>query len=376
VPARDELPLLLKPAGGGLFTVSSGRSSQLALQRALYDAVDAEEVEAAWRTALSSVASARVAILGVPSDCGAGLVRGASYGPLALRAALLASDPRFRSWAAAEGVVDVGDVTVIPHLLHDDMVSERQKAACRAALYPNLTAAQAATLPVAPLSIAERVVSHLYALNPRLRILLIGGDHSVTWPVIAALGRHRRAPWAIVHPDAHTDLLPDRLGVKYCFATWAYHANEVLGRGGRLVQVGIRASRHDRQHWESTLGVKQIWAEEIRARGEAAVIDEIVAHLHALGIRAVYFSNDIDATDAKLAPSTGAAEPGGLSGELVRALVGRLAENFALLGADLVEVAPPIGSAEESRRTVQLGASYLTASLRALLSAPPEVAAS
>jgi guanidinobutyrase len=376
VPARDELPLLLRPAGGGLFTVSSGRASQLALQRALYDAVDAEEVEAAWRTVLSSVGSARVAILGVPSDCGAGLMRGASYGPLALRAALLAADPGFRSWTAREGVVDAGDVAVIPHLLHDDMVSERQKTACRAALYPTLTAAQSATLPVAPLSIAERVVSHLLALNPGLRILLVGGDHSVTWPVIAALGRQRREPWAIVHPDAHTDLLADRLGVKYCFATWAYHANEVLGRGGRLVQVGIRASRHDRQHWESTLGVKQIWAEEIRARGEAAVLDEIVAHLRAIGVRAVYLSNDIDATDAKLAPSTGAAEPGGLTAEFVRALIARLGQSFALLGADLVEVAPPIGSAEESRRTVQVGASYLAASLRALLASPQEAGSS
>jgi arginase family enzyme len=378
VSPSEELPLLLKPAGGGLFTVSSGRSAQLALQRELYGAADAEGVEAAWRTALSSVASARVAILGIPSDCGAGLVRGAAYGPLALRAALLAGDPRFRAWAAAEKVVDVGDVAVIPHLLHDDMVSEQQKTACRAAIYPALTEGQAAGLPVAPLSIAERVVGHLHALNPRLRILLIGGDHSVTWPVIAALGRHRRAgvPWAIVHPDAHTDLLPHRLGVKYCFATWAYHANEVLGRGGRLVQVGIRASRHDRQHWESTLGVKQIWAEEIRARGEAAVLDEIVAHLESIGVRAVYFSNDIDATDAQLAPSTGAAEPGGLSGEFVRALVGRVAQRFTLLGADLVEVAPPIGSAEDSRRTVELGASYLTASLRALLSSPSEGAPS
>jgi agmatinase len=366
---------LLRPAGGGLYTVSSGRSSQLALQRALYDAIDAEEVEAAWRTALAAVGSARVAIVGIPSDCGAGLVRGASYGPLALRAALLAAEPRYRTWTAAEGVVDVGDVTVIPHLLHDDMVSERQKTACRAALYPSLDPTQAASLPVSPLSIAERVVTCLLQINPRLRILLLGGDHSVTWPVIAALGRHRGGrPFAIVHPDAHTDLLPERLGVKYCFATWAYHANEVVGRGGRLVQVGIRASRHDRRHWETTLGVKQLWAEEIRARGEAAVLEEIVAHLRAIGVGAVYFSNDIDATDAKLAPSTGAAEPGGLSGEFVRALVARLGESFSLLGADLVEVAPPVGSAEESRRTVQLGASYLLASLRALLAAPPEAA--
>ncbi len=45
--------------------------------------------------------------------------------------------------------------------------------------------------------------------------------------------------------------------MKYCCATWSYHANGRLGRGGRLVQVGVRASGHDREHWESTLGVRQ-----------------------------------------------------------------------------------------------------------------------
>jgi agmatinase len=247
------------------------------------------------------------------------------------------------------------------------MVSDAQQAAARVALYPSLLPAQTARLPVAPLSIAERVVDLLLTLNPTLRILMIGGDHSVSWPVVAALARHRREPWAIVHPDAHTDLLPDRLGVKYCFATWAFHANEALGRGGRLVQVGIRASRHDREHWERTLDVKQFWAEDVRTRGEDRAIEDIAAHLRAINVRSVYFSNDIDATDAALAPSTGAAEPAGLSGEFVHALIRRLGESFDVIGADLVEVAPPVGSAEESRRTVALGASYLRASLAALM---------
>jgi guanidinobutyrase len=263
-------------------------------------------------------------------------------------------------------VVDVGDVAVIPHLLHDEMVSERQKRASRAALYPGLARTERAALPVAPLSIAERVVDHLLTLNPALRLCVLGGDHSVSWPIVAAIARHRNQPWAIVHPDAHTDLLPDRLGVKYCFATWAFHANEVLGRGKRLVQVGIRASRHDRDHWERTLDVKQFWAEEVRGRGEDRALDDITAHLRGIGVKSVYFSNDIDATDAELAPSTGAAEPAGLSGEFVLALIRRLGAEFDLIGADLVEVAPPVGSAEESRRTVALGARYLRASLAAL----------
>ena len=138
---------------------------------------------------------------------------------------------------------------------------------------------------MAPLSIAERAVGELLARNPRLRIFMLGGDHSVAWPVVAALARHVREPWAIVHVDAHTDLLPERLGVRLCFATWAYHANELLGRGGRLVQVGVRASSRSKQHWESTLGVRQFWADEVRARGDG-VIDDVIAHLRGAGRRA------------------------------------------------------------------------------------------
>jgi arginase family enzyme len=363
----DELAQLLRPAGGGLFTVSTGRAAQLALQQAVYGVASPEAVDGAWRAALASLPAARVAILAIPSDCGAGLIRGAAYGPLALRKALLDAEPGFAAWAAGAGVVDVGDVAVIPHLLHDEMVSDVQKRACRSALYPGLPRAVRATLPVSPLSIAERVVDRLLALNPALRILMLGGDHSVTWPIVAAVARHRNQPWAIVHPDAHTDLLPERLGVKYCFATWAFHANEVLGRGGRLVQVGIRASRHDREHWERTLDVKQFWAEEVRTRGEGGTLEDICGHLRAIGVRSVYFSNDIDATDAELAPSTGAAEPAGLSDQFVLALVRRLGAEFDLIGADLVEVAPPVGSAAESQRTVALGARYVRASLAALV---------
>jgi agmatinase len=367
VDPTDELAQLLRPAAGGLFTVSTGRTAQLALQQALYGAAAPDEVGGAWRAALSAIASARVAVLAVPSDCGAGLIRGAAYGPQALRQALLDGDPDFRAWAARFRIVDAGDVAVIPHLLHDEMVSEGQKRSSRAALYPALPRAVRAELPVAPLSIAERAVDLLLTINPALRLCVLGGDHSVSWPIVAAIARHRNQPWAIVHPDAHTDLLPDRLGVKYCFATWAFHANELLGRGGRLVQVGIRASRHPREHWERTLDVKQFWADEVRGRGEAQTLDDIAAHLRAVGVRSVYFSNDIDATDADLAPSTGAAEPAGLSGDFVLALVRRLGAEFDLIGADLVEVAPPVGSVEESRRTVALGARYLRASLAALV---------
>jgi agmatinase len=363
-PLAEDLGRFLRPAGGGIHTVSTGRAEQEALQRSLYGARDAAEIDTRWREELARVEKARVAILGIPSDCGAGLMRGAAYGPRGVREAALRLCPELRAIAAREGIVDVGDVFTVPHLLHDDMLNDEQRRASRAALY-GAAAAGDASLPVSPLSIAERVVDGLLAANPDLRIFMLGGDHSVAWPVVAALARHAREPWAIVHPDAHTDLLPERLGVKICFATWAYHANELLGRGGKLVQVGIRASGRDRAHWERTLGVRQFWAEDVRARG-VAVIDEIVAHLRALGVRRVYLSNDIDATDAAAAPATGAPEPQGLPVSFVRALIRRLGAELPLLGADVVEVAPPLGSPEDSQRTTEVGAWYMLDSLAAL----------
>jgi arginase family enzyme len=363
----DELGLLLRPAGAGIFTVSTGRQAQLQLQSSLYGVSRVDDVPAAWRAALASLPGARLAVLGIPSDCGAGLVRGASFGPQELRRALIEARPGFREWAASEGVVDVGDVSVNPHLLHDDMLSEEQKRACRAAMYPALSPEEAASLPVSPLSMAERVLDRVFDANPRIKVLVLGGDHSVAWPVVAALKRRRATALGIVQPDAHTDLLAERLGVRICFATWAYHANDLIGREGRLVQVGVRTSRYPRQHWESTLGVRQLWADEVATRGEAGTLDEIVRHLRERGVRQLYFSNDIDATDAVLAPSTGAPESGGLTPDLVCALLKRLGAEFDLVGADLVEVAPPIGSAEQSRQTIEVGVRYLLASFESLL---------
>ncbi|MEP7126538.1 MAG: arginase family protein [Byssovorax sp.] len=364
----DELAALLRPAGGGLYLVSTGRTEQLALQRRLYGAATDDEVQSKWLAALDRIAAARAVILGVPSDVGAGFQRGANLGPQAIRSALLSVEPGFPERALRDGIVDIGDVFVVPQLLHDDMVGDAQKAASRRALYPSLPEAIAATLPVSPLSIAERALDLVFALNPRVAPIVIGGDHSTAWPVAAALARSRKAErWAIVQSDAHTDLLSERLGVKYCFATWSYHANELFGRDGRLVQVGIRATRFDRGHWEKGLGVRQFWAEECLRR-PAEVIDELIAHLKARGVTGVYFSNDIDGTDEAWADATGTPEPGGLTPDFVIELIRRLGRDIGLIGGDVMEVAPMLRpKADSGERTVALAVRYLRETLAAVL---------
>ena len=364
--AIEELALLLRPAGGGVHLVSSGRAGQLAAQRRIYGVADDAAVQAAFRERLSRIATARVVLLGVPSDVGAGFLRGANQGPLAIREALLAEDPAWLDGAAAAGLVDVGDVFVVPQLLHDEMLSASQLEASRRALYPGVEAGVAARLPVSPLSMAERALDLVLSLNPAAAPVLLGGDHSVAWPAVAAL--HRVRPdLGVVQVDAHTDLLEERLGVRYCFGTWSFHANDLVGRGGRLVQVGIRASGRDRAHWEGTLGVRQLWADEVR-RDPRAALDAVVAAVRASGARSVYLSNDIDGTDAAWADATGTPEPGGLEPTFVEALIRRLGREFALAGGDVMEVAPPIartpGGAE---RTLRVAVRYLRATVDALL---------
>jgi agmatinase len=355
-----ELELLLRPAGGGLYLVSTGRAEQEALQRRLYDAKDDGEVRAKWSATLAKITTARAIVLGVPSDVGAGFRRGANLAPSAIRTAMIAADPDWPERAAARGIVDIGDVFVIPQLLHDDMLGDAQKAASRRALYPDVADA----LPVSPLSIEERALDLVFALNPRIVPIVIGGDHSTAWPVAAALSRARKEPWAIVQPDAHTDLLEERLGVRYCFATWSFHANDLVGRGGRMVQVGIRATRHPRAHWEGTLGVRQFWADECRARPDEA-LDAIIAHVKATSARGVYFSNDIDGTDARWADATGTPEPNGLTPEFVVELIRRLGREVGIVAGDVMEVAPPLGSAD----TVALAARYLRETIDAAVPA-------
>src|SRR5580704_12022622 len=152
----EELAALLRPAGGGLYLVSTGRAEQEALQRRLYGASSEAEVNERFHLGLEAIAKARVVVLGAPSDVGAGFLRGANMGPQMIRTALLDALPSFPERARSAGVVDIGDVFVVPQLLHDDMLAESQKAASRRALYPALAPADAARLPVSPLSIAER----------------------------------------------------------------------------------------------------------------------------------------------------------------------------------------------------------------------------
>ncbi len=362
------LKILLKPAGAGLYLVSTGKAEQVALQQKLYNVSSADAVQASFEARVDDLVSARGVLVGIPSDVGAGFRRGANLGPQAIRSALLAEGDGWVDECKARKLVDLGDVFVVPQLLHDSMLSETQVLESRKALYPEHVELN---LPVSPLSIAERAFELIFELNPNVKPFMLGGDHSVTWPVVAALHQSRtlkkRGSLGIVQSDAHTDLLETRLGVQYCFATWSFHANRLIGQKGRMTQVGIRASGRDRAHWERTTGVRQFWADHILQSPEGA-LDEVLAHVKSTKVDGVYFSNDIDGTDSTWADATGTPEPNGLHPDWLCALIERLGQEVELVGGDVTEVAPSLTpKADSAKRTVELAARYLRATVRAAL---------
>lgn len=370
---KQELATILRPAGAGLYLVSTGKKEQLALQQRIYGVSSEREVRAAFEATIDRIRGARAFVLGIPSDVGAGFRRGANLGPQAMREGLLAEVPAFAEKARDVGLVDLGDVFVVPQLLHDGMLSEAQLERSRRAVYPDVAAHERALLPVSPLSIAERATALVLALSPDAAPIALGGDHSTAYPVTKELLAARTARGkrlAIVQSDAHTDLLAERLGVEICFATWSYHINEALGRDGRLVQVGTRASARDRGHWETSLNARQLWASEIN-RDEDAALAGVLSHLERVGANEVYFSNDIDGTDEAFASATGTPEPNGLRPDFVVALIRALGQKFRLVGGDVMEVAPPLGEDASARRTtVDLAVRYLRETLTAVLGAP------
>jgi agmatinase len=324
----------LCPPGNGVFTVNTAKERKAQLHQALFGETDLTKVDAIWRESLAGLAQSKykAVTLGISSDCGGGILRGANWGPLFLRATLAQQQPQAKSF-------DLGDVRVIPHLLHDKYLNPETIAKCQTALYQNDTS----DYHVSPLSITEDVCDDFYREHPNKGIFGIGGDHSISYPLTKSYlkaKRERGVRTAIIHFDAHTDLLVERLGIDLCFGSWCTHVLEFLPAPHHLIQFGIRSSGRDKSHWESTFGVKQHWAHEIRERGAQAIVDEVIAQLRADKVDELYVSFDIDALDATFAAATGTPEYDGMTPDEAMLILTELNKHFPITAADMMEIAP------------------------------------
>jgi agmatinase len=183
-------------------------------------------------------------------------------------------------------------------------------------------------------------------LMARHHCVFLGGDHSVTLPLLRA-ARKQHGELALVHFDAHCDTWVDHFGEPSGHGTWTYEAiTEGLVSPQHTVQIGLRSSgeRAAREYVQDQGGLI-FTARQLRGldgAGLAPVITEIVQRLKG---RPCYITLDIDCLDPAFAPGTGTPEPGGLSSSQLLTLLEELMV-LDCIGMDCVEVAPAYDHAE------------------------------
>jgi guanidinobutyrase len=184
--------------------------------------------------------------------------------------------------------------------------------------------------------------------------LTLGGDHTLTWPILDAV-KERHGPVALIHVDAHADINDTMFGEKVahgCPFRRAWENDCLLN--DKVFQIGLRGTGYgpDDFDWARDKGWTVIQAEEIWYKSLVPLMEKI---RHQIGSAPVYLTFDIDSLDPAFAPGTGTVEPGGLSTwqalEIVRGCTG-----LNLVGCDLVEVSPPY---DPSGNTALIGANLL-----------------
>lgn len=332
----DHLKKLLSAPGNGVYTIHTAKDKKEAVQSKLFQKALPEQVDQLWKSSLEKFwndLDLNKALLGVCSDNGGGILRGANWGPLFIRNQLL------KDSSYTEHIHDIGDIRVIPHLLHDKYLNSETIERCQKALYGT----QETELPVSPLSITEKTLDLLYTKKPQLKVIGLGGDHSVSYPLVRSFLKHKKTQGikvGLIHFDAHTDLLHERLGIDLCFGSWVTHILDLLDSPDCLYQIGIRSTGKDRSHWEESFGIHQIWKKEVDQVGSLALANQMIKGLKEKGVQELYISFDIDALDSAYASATGTPEHDGLSPDQCLDIMQRLLDQFPLAGGDLVEVAP------------------------------------
>ncbi len=281
----------------------------------------------------------QIGLIGLPFDGGTSNRPGPRHGPRALRDAstmIRAMHPvtGMRPFAAAN-CADLGDVG------------------------PN---------PVDVLETLDRFAAAYAGLRAEgIRPLSAGGDHLCTLPVLRGLAKAGK-PLGLLHFDSHTDLFPAYFGSRTPTHgnPFRFAVEEGLLDPARMIQIGIRGTMYDSadRDFADANGIRIVTTEEMFRRG----IPDVMAEARDIvGTDPAYLSYDIDFVDPSVAPGTGTPEWGGPNAFQAMQVV-REAAGLNIVGADLVEVSPPV---DPTGGTAWLGVSLMFEILCVMVAALP-----
>ncbi len=272
----------------------------------------------------ASFEGADVVIIGAPYDAGTSYRAGARFGPRLIRTTDYLPHDSSRPHLTLRvdplqdmRVVDAGDI---------EMPGVEGRAALDALERAVQAASEAGAIP-----------------------LVLGGDHTITWPDVTGVARARG--WgrvSVIHFDAHADtgdvqfgsLIGHGLPMRRLIESGAC-------RGDRFLQVGLRGywPEPPTLQWMAEQGMRSFEMHEVVSRGLDAVLEEAFA-IAVDDCDGVFVSVDLDVVDPGMAPGTGTPEPGGLTGRQLLDAVRRIAIELPVVGVDVVEVAPAYDSAD------------------------------
>jgi guanidinopropionase len=264
-----------------------------------------------------------VALVGVPMDLGITNRPGARFGPRAVRNVerigpynhALETTPR-----ALCKVADIGDVPLRSRYSLDE-------------------------------SIADIANFYRRICATGVRPVSVGGDHSITFPILQSLGAER--PVGLIHIDAHCDTMGAVDGSKF------HHGGpfrQAVLAGAldpeRTIQIGIRGPAEIYWGFSYDSGMTVLHIEEVERVGIPAVVEKARA---VVGNGPTYISFDVDGLDPTFAPGTGTPEVGGLTPREAQAILHGL-KGLEIIGADVVEIAPQY---DPTSNTAMVGAQML-----------------
>ncbi|RFC62196.1 agmatinase [Fulvimarina endophytica] len=264
-----------------------------------------------------------IALVGVPMDLGVTNRNGSRFGPRALRSIERVGPYNHVLKTMPTHELNVADIGDIPFRSRFDIA-----------------------LSHADIEEAARKIVTAGAMP-----LFVGGDHSVSLPILKAIGAER--PVGMIHIDAHCDTSGPYEGCKFHHGGPFRQAvlDGVLDPE-RTIQIGIRGSSEYLWEFSYESGMTVIHSEEVTGLGVPAIVETARA---VVGDGPVYVSFDIDSLDPAFAPGTGTPEIGGLTTREAQGILRGLS-GLDIVGGDVVEVAPQY---DTTTNTAHAGAQML-----------------